>query len=187
MSVLQSLFRRAGRPIPTALRDWDDRVARWHEDYLAGYLHAELSEINLDLAVFVFDHAFERVTLAYAISDEQLVSRDRNRMRGFPSATASVDAALGGDGFVADKGHFLGHASGGVLDINLFPHRRDLNRGNSPEGKRFRGMERYVAERPGTFFYHRPLYVDDTWIPESLEYGVLADDERWWAETFRNR
>lgn len=96
-------------------------------------------------------------------------------------------AALGEGAFAVDKGHFLGHASGGVLDINLFPHRRDLNRGWSPEGKRFRRMERFVAEHPGTFFFHRPCYDDGLWIPLALEYGVLLEGTRWWIERFRNK
>ena len=46
--------------------------------------------------------------------------------------------------------------------------------------------KRYVAEHPGTFFYHRPSYRDQTWIPATLEYGVLVDGERWWVDRFRN-
>lgn len=85
------------------------------------------------------------------------------------------------------RSQLLGHASGGILDIDLFPHRRELNRGWSAEGKRFRRMERYVADHPGTFFYHRPLYDDQTWVPELLEYGILVDDTEWWVDTFRNK
>ena len=67
-----------------------------------------------------------------------------------------------------------------------FPQRRELNRGWSDEGKRFRAMERYVAGHPGAFFYHRPLY-DETWIPDRLEYGVLVDDREWWVDSFTNK
>lgn len=137
--------------------------------------------------MFVFDHTLERVVVAYAVSIEQLTARDASRMRGFPNVNASVRAALGEKAFAVDKGHFLGHASGGVLDINLFPHRRDLNRGWSVEGKRFRTMERFIAEHPGTFFFHRPSYDDDTWIPFALEYGVLLDGTTWWIERFQNK
>jgi hypothetical protein len=187
MSALAELFERAARPLPRALSDWENRVSVWCEEYRAAFQQADLSEINLDLAVFVFDHAAERVTLAYALSVEQLMKRDSSRIRGFPNVNISVRTALGENAFIADKGHFLGHASGGILDINLFPQRRELNRGWSPEGKRFRSMERYVAEHPGTFFYHRPCYDDEEWIPQLLEYGVLKADTQWWVDRFRNK
>jgi len=52
--------------------------------------------------------------------------------------------------FAPTKGNFLGHASGGELDINLFPNGR-TEPGWSDEGKQFRQMERYVADHPGHF------------------------------------
>ena len=185
-SALATLYGHSGGTLPAALADWEERVDRWCDEYVRDFPDADLSEMNLDLAVFQFDHAAERVTLAYALSVHQLMCRDSGRMRGFPNVNASVRRVLGDRAFTADKGHFLGHASGGILDINLFPQRRELNRGWSDEGKRFRSMERHVAEHPGTFFYHRPLYCDGSWIPASLEYGVLVDDVRWWVERFRN-
>lgn len=185
--MLEQVFSHAGVEVPAALSDWDSRVGSWYDDYENAAADACLSEINLGAAVFTFDHTFERVVLAYAVSTPQLTARDASRIRGFPNVNESVRAALGDMAFTVDKGHYLGHASGGVLDINLFPHRRDLNRGWSSDGKRFREMERYVATYPGTFFYHRPTYDDDTWIPASLEYGVLVDNQTWWAGTFRNK
>ena len=187
MSALLNLFTRAHRPIPPCLCDWEDRVTGWCDEYQAYFPLADLSEINLDLGVFLFDHSAERVILAYALSIEQLEKRDASRMKGFPNPNVSVRKVVGDDAFFADKGHFLGHASGGILDINLFPQRRELNRGWSAEGKRFRRMERHVAEHPGTFFYHRAIYDDDTWIPEHLEYGVLRGDNEWWIEKFANK
>jgi hypothetical protein len=76
-------------------------------------------------------------------------------MRGFPDVSLSVRSALGERAFLADRGHFLGHASGGQLDVNLFPRSRTLNRGWSEQGKIYRRMERFVAANLGTFFYHR--------------------------------
>ncbi len=187
MPALMRLFAQAGQPIPPALSGWEDHVASWCEEYMAKYAQTSFSEINPDLAVFVFDHSFERVTLAYAVSVKQLMVRDASRMRGFPDVNISIRKVLTDRAFPADRGHFLGHASGGILDINLFPHRRDLNRGWSPEGKRFRRMERYVTENLGTFFYHRPEYDDETWIPVVLEYGVLLEGAKWWIEVFRNK
>lgn len=186
-SGLLELFRRTDRSLPDPLSNWETRVTTWCRQYSAKFERAEISEINLHLAVFLFDHWAERVILAYALSVEQLMKRDTSRMRGFPDVNLSVQESLEEEVFLADRGHFLGHASGGLLDINLFPHRRELNRGWSAEGKRFRRMERYVAEHPGTFFYHRPLYDGQTWIPQLLEYGVLVDDTEWWVDTFRNK
>jgi hypothetical protein len=187
MSGVSKLYAHAKRAIPEALADWERRVSGWCDEYADKFSGAELSEINLDLAAFIFDHALERVTLAYAVSVEQLVKRDVGRMRGFPNPNVSTQRILGEKAFHADKGHFLGHASGGQLDINLFPHRRELNRGWSEEGKEFRSMEKYVAEHLGTFFYHRPIYDDETWVPQTLEYGVLEHDTRWWVKIFANK
>jgi hypothetical protein len=178
---------QAKAAIPESLGSWEEQVAGWCHEYAAIEPQVVISEIILDLAVFLFDHVAERVVLAYAISNSQLMKRDANRMRGFPDVNVSVRAVLGDDAFLADRGHFLGHASGGILDINLFPQRRELNRGWSPEGKRFRRMERFVAENPGTLFYHLPLYDDETWIPKTLQFGVLVDAEKWWVDTFRNK
>ena len=187
MSVIIDLFSRADQLVPDILSKWDDQVTAWCQEYCTRFQEAEISEINLDFAVFLFDHTMERVTLAYALSVKQLMERDTSRMRGFPDVNISISATLAEKAFIADKGHFLGHASGGILDINLFPQRRELNRGWSPEGKRFRSMERYVTKHPGIFFYHRPSYDDETWIPQYLEYGVLVDDTKWWVDTFRNK
>jgi hypothetical protein len=169
------------------LADWEERVSAWCDKYAGEFKGASLSETNLDVAVFIFDHLFERVTLAYAVSVEQLMKRDVGRMRGFPDPNVSAKSVLGAKAFRADKGHFLGHASGGELDINLFPQRRELNRGWSEEGKEFRSMERYVAQHPGTFFYHRPIYNDETWVPQLLEYGVLEEDAHWRVKMFSNK
>ena len=187
MTTLQALYASTGRAFPAALSDWDEVVDRFIADYEERFGQSEISTINLDSAYFLFDHGFDRVVLAYAMSTLQLTRRDSTRMRGFPNVNVSVRRVLGDAAFMADKGHYLGHASGGILDINLFPQRRELNRGWSEEGKRFRSMERYVAEHPGAFFYHRPIYDDESWVPASLEYAVLKDGATWWKDTFRNK
>jgi len=180
-------LRLCRKRVPAALSDWDEVVDRFIADYESRFDQTEISTINVDSAYFLFDHGFDRVVLAYAMSTLQLTRRDSTRMRGFPNVNFSVRRVMGDAAFMADKGHYLGHASGGILDINLFPQRRELNRGWSEEGKRFRSMERYVAEHPGAFFYHRPIYDDESWIPASLEYAVLKDGATWWKDTFRNK
>lgn len=37
------------------------------------------------------------------------------------------------------------------------------------------------------FVYHPPRYDDTTWIPNTLEYGVLRDDRDWGIESFHNK
>jgi len=185
-STLIKLFNAAHIEVPEILSDWGGQVQNWCREYEDEYSDAEISEINLDSSVFLFDHGLERVVLACAVSVEQLMQRNKSRMQGFPNVNIGVLNSAGNKKMVADRGHFLGHASGGSLDINLFPHHRDLNRGWSAEGKRFRSMERCVSEHPGTFFYHRPIYDDDSWIPACLEYGLLIDNKEWWVDTFKN-
>ena len=169
------------------LADWSDRSNDLLDAYEDITPASEIVQINLDLAYFFFDLIAERVVLAYAFSTPSLTKRDASRIRGFPNVNASVKRVMGERAFHADKGHFLGHASGGQLDINLFPQRRELNRGWSEPGKRYRDMEKYVAKRPGTFFYSCPIYDDDTWIPKSLEYAVLTEDRGWWIDRFDNK
>lgn len=186
-SCLRKLYESAGRTIPRPLDNWDERVSIWLEEYRAQFGASPVLEVNLDIAVYVFDESLERVLVAYGISSVPLFARDKNRMRGFPDVNIGVRKTLGKHAFVADRGHFLGHAAGGALDINLFPQRRELNRGWSNEGRLFRKMERYAAASFGTFLYHRAAYNDDTWIPDTLEFGLLVDDRDWWVETFQNK
>jgi hypothetical protein len=187
MSYVDDLFAEVSRPLPSLLSDWEDTVYDWCDEYTESAGTAELSEIKIGQAVFLFDHAAERVVLVYALSVQPIEKRDVSRMRGFPDPRHSVEAVLGERAFPADRGHFLGHTAGGRLDINLFPQRRDLNRGWSAEGKRFRKMECYIAAQAGTFFFHRPVYDDPSWIPAELEFGVLVNDSEWWTDRFRNK
>jgi len=189
--ALASIFEAAGRELPPALADWEDRLDSWCDEYRdgagSGGADAEIVEVTLGFAVYLFDLTLERVVVAYGLSQPPATARDASRMRGFPDVGRSFAARLGPDAPAADKGHFLAHAAGGELDMNLFPQRRDLNRGWSEEGKLYRRMERQIAGRPGTFHYHRPLYADEGWVPWRLELGVLLDDRDWWVERFANR
>ena len=186
-AALETLYESARLPVPAALAGWHEKVSAWCDAYATRSPRAHVVEIVLGPAVFVFDHTFERVVLAYAVSVPQLLQRDTSRIRGFPNVNLSVRKALGSGAFIADRGHFLGHASGGELDINLFPHRRTLNRGWSSEGKRFRQMEAFVAKHSGCFFYHLALYDDASWIPAKLEYGILGEGGKWRVEQFNNK
>lgn len=85
-----------------------------------------------------------------------------------------------------DKGHFIAHAIGGGLDMNVFSQARDLNRGLSEQGKVYRLMERYCYENAETFCFSRPVYDDATSIPRWVEFGLLRDDGSLWVEVFEN-
>ena len=93
--------------------------------------------------------------------------RDASRMRGFPRPGRRGD----------DRGHLIACAAGGGHDINLVPMDAGLNRGRTPEGARFRSMERQVAAQPGALFFIRALYDDDTDRPARFEVGAQSSDE----------
>lgn len=93
---------------------------------------------------------------------ERASSRDRGRMAGFLKKVWSATYP----GY--DRGHFFAHTMGGGLDINLFPQRSSVNRGG-----RWRELEEYARNTPGCFCFVRPLYVDLSWKPAQLEYGVF--------------
>lgn len=85
-----------------------------------------------------------------------------------------------------DKGHFIAHAIGGSLNMNVFSQRHTLNRGLSEQGQLYRSMERYCYEHPQTFCFARPIYEDESSVPQWLEFGVLRDDGCLWVEVFDN-
>lgn len=186
-SYLLGIFESVGRQLPEALGMFEEDVDGWCDDYNAGHPDAELLEINLVTAVYWFDRTHERVVIAYGISTKPDNPRDVNRIRRFPDVSIGVRKVMGDQAFPVDRGHFLSHAAGGELDINLFPQRRELNRGWSEQGKLYRRMEQSAADDPGTFHFHRAHYNDDTWIPSTLEYGVLREAEDWWIESFDNK
>lgn len=74
-----------------------------------------------------------------------------------------------------DVGHFVPHGVGGPTRINLFRQERRLNRGWSEAGRAYRWLERYVAARPGTFYFVRPAYGDLSDTPPYLEWGALIE------------
>lgn len=73
-----------------------------------------------------------------------LASRDDYRLKGWVGHTEKTF------GQEWDKGHFIAYSLGGVVDgfeMNVFVQRRMLNRGWSPEGKRFRAIEKHCFGR----------------------------------------
>jgi len=107
-----------------------------------------------------------RVVGVWGCSQPGLAEREDGRQRGHPRPSRRED----------DRGHLIALASGGGYDINLVPMGSLLNRGQSEEGARFRAMERQAAAAPGSLFFIRPLYDDDTARPSRFEVGVQEED-----------
>lgn len=110
--------------------------------------------------------------------------RDDYRLRGWVGPT---ERAFGRQW---DKGHYIAHSLGGAVEgveANVFVQRRDLNRGWSSEGKRFRQMEKYCFENAGTLCFARPIYADGTSRAFWLEFGLIRREGELWVECFDNR
>jgi hypothetical protein len=147
----------------------------WIDEYLA-----ELRAAPSDIVVvdpgngfnYVFDLAGSltdcpaprspRVLGVWGPSQPGTSLREDARIKGHPRPRRGQD----------DRGHLIAFASGGGYDINLLPMDAALNRGWSEGGARFRAMERRAAASPGTLFFIRPIYADDSDRPSRFEVGV---------------
>lgn len=165
-------------------------IDRWIEAYARSTSwEPEVLNVDQGALTFLFDaaptlsaaggsQADDRVVAVWGWSSRPERPRDRRRLSGFlPSAGLW-------SGRQRDRGHLVAHAAGGGLDINLFPQGRALNRGRSEEGRRWRRIEQQAAGHPGTPLFVRPVYRDDTWVPISLDYGLLVGEL--WLERFAN-
>ena len=132
-----------------------------------------------DLASAVGAEQEDRTLAAWTITPATVGNRDVSYQRGFPLPPDP-------DGTPVDRGHLIPHLSGGEFGPNIFRQRRDLNRGWSSEGKRFRALEREAAATPGTFYFGHLLYEDGTAYPTEIETGLLRG-ETLHVDRFRNR
>ncbi|MBI1744427.1 hypothetical protein HYR54_15360 [Candidatus Acetothermia bacterium] len=164
---------RAMTPTPTNILQFNDN----HFEFLFD-LSAELVAQG---AVPEDEAVEDRVVAVFGRSQKSAGKRDASRIRGFLGGRLEDAKEVS-----TDKGHFMGHALGGGLDVNLFPQRSDINRGRSERGKVYRAMERYCAEHLGTFCFSRAIYSDRSWRPSQLEYGLLKKDGTLWVERFDN-
>jgi hypothetical protein len=158
----------------------------WAEAYRSRLPQSSLLEFDSDGARFLFDLASaagaeraDRTVAAWGRSRPAPRPRDEAYQRGYPSPQGRADRPL-------DKGHMVAHAAGGTFGPNMFAQNRELNRGWSVEGRRYRALEREIANTPGTFFFCCLLYADDTDFPAAIELGVLRPDGLQ-VERFRNR
>jgi len=132
-----------------------------------------------DLASAVGTDQEDRTLAAWTVTPATVAKRDVSYQRGFPLPPDP-------DGALVDRGHLIPHLSGGEFGPNIFRQRRDLNRGWSSEGKRFRALEREAATTPGTFYFGHLLYEDGTAYPTEIETGLLRR-ETLHVDRFRNR
>lgn len=171
---LETIVRSFGEKIPHVCIDCYHRMCSGPTNVM---------EIPLKGFTYLYDYCSElnacaredRAVLAYGISQSSTERRDASRIRGFPGSDAR-----------GDRGHMVAHAAGGGLDLNVFHQDAYLNRGWSPDGKRYRAMERYCSENDGTFFFSRLVYADATARPAEIEFGILTSDRTLWVEAFRN-
>lgn len=122
----------------------------------------------------------DRVVAVWGTSRyEPSKTRDKGRIKGFLADAWSRFHP----GY--DRGHFFAHTMGGGLDINLFPQSAKINRGRD-----WREMETYCASNPGTFCFVRPIYMNNTWRPARLEYGIFKMETglpvTFWGRVFEN-
>lgn len=125
-----------------------------------------------------------RVVAGFGISTQSPMKGNRKKMRTWLGKTSEVFSPYG---LNYDKGHFLAHAIGGPIDVNLFPQRRDINRGWSEDGKDYRKMEKYIASNPGTFVFSRPIYTDGSFCPTIIEFGYCNASLDFIVKQFPNR
>lgn len=148
------------------------------------YIFDDLDSLEASGAVPYDPKAEARLVAVLGRSEPKKTGRDDYRLKGWVGPTEKTF------GNCWDKGHFIAHSIGGAVDgmeMNVFVQRRDLNRGWSAEGKRFREMEKYCQLNPGTFCFSRPLYDDQTAKASFVEFGILKRDGELWVECFDNR
>ena len=148
------------------------------------YIYDDYASLEASGAVAFDPKAEARLVAVLGRSEPRRAARDDYRLKGWLGPTEKMF------GRRWDKGHFIAHSIGGAVDgleANVFVQRRDLNRGWSAAGKRFREMEKYCLVNPGTFCFSRPLYIDQTAKPGFVEFGILRSDGELWVECFDNR
>lgn len=172
----------------------------WRDVYLSQFpCVSEVQNVEVDANSYLFDCTWsgsqvtsspievipdDRVVAVHGISRPAPKPRDKSRMHGFPRGGIGVVLAELKDSF--DRGHYLGHALGGGVDINLFPQWAQINQGTSNVGKIFRRMERYCEEYKGTHFFLRPFYYGISDHPAAGEFGIVRPDASLWINVFPN-
>jgi DNA/RNA non-specific endonuclease len=138
----------------------------------------EIVEIALASLTYLFDlapssgpaphDADDRVVGVWGRLAKPRAARNRSRQAGFIPEPARWSEA----GY--DRGHFVAHSLGGGMEINFFPQAKDLNRGSSERGRRWRALERHAASADEALIFVRPLYDGPSWRPALLDFCVVT-------------
>jgi len=115
----------------------------------------------------VFDHE-ARIVFVWAMTSAPDGKRDSNYQRGYPIKDVCAGRPL-------DRGHFIPFSGGGQFGPNMFQQDRALNRGWSQEGRIFRSIERAASSLPGSIYFVRPCYIDNSAFPALIETGALVN------------
>jgi hypothetical protein len=167
----------------------------WLDDYIARMPHQHnVHRVPVEGFEYLWDMSSElvqqgivpasaavddRLIAAHGLSRPAAKARQDSRLRGRTLGPVNVVAPA--ERLPYDRGHAIGHALGGVLDLNIIPQTRAVNRGGL-----WRQMERYCQEHPGTYFFCRPIYAGLCSHPKEIEFGVLRADGALWARSFQN-
>lgn len=184
----RELLTGLDEPVASALPKFEQRLGdAIRKRYRARFRGGEILEIHTQGFTYLFDFSVQerkredRVLCVWGLSKPSTGPRDSSRMSGFLGGGLEI----GGRRF--DKGHLASHGQGGFEDgLNLFPQSPGVNRGHKAADPRYRAMERWCADHPGTFFFSRLLYEDETWVPREIEYGILHSVTRLEVRRFAN-
>ncbi len=154
--------------------DAEDRIAeRAWQAYMDRWPNGELLRFPFGGADFWYDTSDDssgresRTVAGWTRIPDTVQPRDVKRQRGYP-----LPPALTARGF--ERGHVIARASGGGLDVNLFPQAWQINQGRGLEGREFRRLERLAAASPGALQVTRLLWTDDTNIPTYVHVVVAV-------------
>jgi len=153
-----------------ALSDYATRL------YREAFPDAELVELDFGETVFLFDNFAaddgreQRTIAAWRIVPRQAPIRDRFRQAGFPLHASLIAAGY-------ERGHLIARASGGPLDINLYPQAWQVNQGRSEDGKEFRRLEMLAARNPGCLQFSRFIWSGDDSVPTAHHMLVAIDGQ----------
>jgi hypothetical protein len=157
---------------PFVLWLWEELVYAFRDAYLAmtprttdivriqqgafEYVYDDYSSLEAQGRVPYHSTMEARLVAAIGRSAPAKPKRDDTRLRGWSGRTLGPAYGPGWD-----RGHFIAHSIGGVVDgfeLNVFVQRRALNRGWKAHvgGTLYRRMESFCAEHTGTFCFSPP-------------------------------
>ena len=185
------------RPHLSADPSIDDRARSW-EDAYRDSVADDREIVRVDMSngfTYSYDSTppsdmsepANRLIAVWGRSGSSGGPREDNRLRNFPDVRRKGERVL-------DKGHAAAHRLGGGEDINIIPQDRILNRGHkdkeriwSDPERTWTSIETNLAKHPGTPFFVRAIYRDNTDFPVALEYGTQFTDGNWEVTRFDNR